>query len=205
MKFDFCIGNPPYQADGSNQKYYPMFYSSSKEIADFVDMIFPTAWQEPKNTNGLQLLNNEETKEDKQIISINNVHNAFTGISGAEWTNIVLWKKGYDNKLDGKQKIIEDDGSIKIKKLLYNTDDIEKPSEIKKMYELVKKAPNFKSMKSAMSVAKPYGLRTDIADNTDKYGLPKMTIEKQNDSDLRCICKKNRQFNLIDVFFNFLC
>lgn len=61
-------------------------------------------------------MNKKEIKEDKQIVCIKNIHNAFPGVAGAEFTNIILWKKGYDNKLNGKQYIYENNKK-EIKKL----------------------------------------------------------------------------------------
>ena len=47
----------------------------------------------------------KQLKKDKQIVFIDNRQNVFPGITGAEWTNFILWKKGYDNELDGAQLI----------------------------------------------------------------------------------------------------
>ena len=49
MKFDFCIGNPPYQeADGGNKAsavpIYQHFVESSKEIANKTCLIMPARW-----------------------------------------------------------------------------------------------------------------------------------------------------------------
>jgi len=69
MKFDFCIGNPPYQ-DGRIQ-VYPLFFEGGKEIASTVELIFPTGWQEPKDTNGLSLLNNENVNKNNLLVLLN--------------------------------------------------------------------------------------------------------------------------------------
>ena len=53
-------------------------------------------------------MNSPKVKEDKQIVFIHNVHGVFKGITGAEWTNILMWKKGYDNGLNGKQHVLID-------------------------------------------------------------------------------------------------
>ena len=47
MKFDFCIGNPPYQeeSNGENQNLsmpvYNKFLDAASEVADVVEMIHP--------------------------------------------------------------------------------------------------------------------------------------------------------------------
>ena len=103
-KFDFIIGNPPYQGD-SHKQLYPFFYLEGQKVGNCVEMIFPTAWQQPKNGKNLKQMNNKEVKEDSQIVLIDNRQNVFSGVTGAEWTNIILWKRGYDNGLNGKQRI----------------------------------------------------------------------------------------------------
>lgn len=114
-KFDFVIGNPPYQ-DGNNQ-IYVYFFNSSKTITKNSMLIFPTGWREPKNVNCLSLLNNKITKYDKQIVYIYDLIDAFPGINGAKFTNIVYWKKGFDNQLNGKQIIKSDDANDIIESL----------------------------------------------------------------------------------------
>ena len=187
MKFDFCIGNPPYQAEKGNKKFYPYFYTESLNIANCVEMIFPTAWQEPKTANGLQLMNKPEIKEDQRIVFIDNRHNAFPGVTGAEWTNIVLWNSKYDNGLNGQQKILTEGKCAEIKKLLQNNSEIQKPQLIVDMFNLIN-TPSFQSLLSATSVVKPYGLRTDVADKWSDYKLAPMYKEKQCDTDIVLIC-----------------
>lgn len=93
MKFDAVVGNPPYQGN-NHQQIYPYFYLAARKTSNnYVSLIFPTGWQEPKNANNLSKLNNPEIKADRQIIHIDNCQNVFPGISGAEWVNIILWQK----------------------------------------------------------------------------------------------------------------
>lgn len=122
MKFDFRIGNPPYQ--NGKQQIYPAFYVSSQQISNCVELIFPTGWQDPKSANGLKIVNNTAIKEDRQIVFIDNRHNVFSGITGAEWTNIILWKKDYDNGLNGYQKILTNGAEPTITKLLTDKSQI---------------------------------------------------------------------------------
>ena len=189
-RFDFIVGNPPYQEQGNNNKLYPSFYLESQKVSECVEMIFPIAWQEPKNTNGLQKMNKAEVKQDNQIILIDNRHNVFNGVSGAEWTNIILWKNGYDNGLDGKQKIFIEGKDQRIIMLLTNNKDIKKPNELVRLAEIVMSQDEFVSMKENISPRKPYGLATDIADNEVKYGLAPMQKQREKDTDLLLICKK---------------
>lgn len=114
--FDFCIGNPPYQ-DENRRQLYPGFFIAGQEIAKCVDMIFPTGWQDPKTGNNLKVMNTEEVKKDSQIVLIDNVHNVFNGVKGAEWTNIIIWKKGFKNGHNGKQMVMTNGENPEVKEL----------------------------------------------------------------------------------------
>lgn len=192
MKFDYIIGNPPYQGD-NHQQIYTDFYLTSKQIANCVDLIFPVGWQAPKNANNLSKLNKPEIKEDKQIVFIDNKQNVFNGIPGAEWTNIVLWKKGYDNGLDGNQKIYTNGKDPKIIKLLTDKKDIKKPKEIVKLAQIVTAREDFMPLQDKTSVRKPYGLSTDVLDNPAKYKLPEFYDSKTANTDLTIYGLKNRK------------
>lgn len=178
MKFNAVIGNPPYQGTNHSQ-IYPYFYLASKELGDNVSLIFPTGWQDPKNGNNLSKLNNEETKTDKQIVFIDNRQNVFPGISGAEWTNIILWRKGYDNGLNGEQKILTNGEDPEVRKLIWNTEEIVKPREITKLSEIVTTSERFESIETITSSRKPFG----IATNVFKDRLLSFTNEKQQNND----------------------
>ena len=192
MKFDFCIGNPPYQGD-NHQQVYPAFYLSGQQIADCVDMIFPTGWQAPKNANNLSLLNNAEVKEDKQIVFIDNKQNVFSGVSGAEWTNIIFWKKGYDNQLSGMQKILTNGANERTEHLNFELSQIAKPKEILDLFELVKNAGKFESIADITSSRKPYGLTTDFDVDPTKYGFEPIADKREKATDIKIYCKGGKE------------
>ena len=183
MKFDVVIGNPPYQGD-NHQQLYPDFYLQARKCANQACLIFPTGWQEPKTANGLGKLNKEDVKHDKQIVVIDNRQNVFPDVGGAEWTNIVLWKRFYNNGLDGKQRILTDGENPQDIRLLINKSDKEKPEEIMEMARIVRDFSGFKSIQTITSVLKPYGLRTDVIGDPQKYGLPEIFDKKMNDDDM---------------------
>ena len=186
MRFTAIVGNPPYQGD-NHQQLYPNFYLSARELGENVTFIFPIGWQQPKNGNNLALMNKKEIKEDKQIVFIDNRHNAFPGIAGAEWTNIIMWKKGHDNGLGGKQKIFTNGKDERIVQLVTERDYSQKPKEIKQLSEIVieNKDYNFISMQTITSVLKPYGLRTDVIKDPSKYNLPPINSQKNNEDDYK--------------------
>ena len=186
--FDFIIGNPPYQG-ANHQQLYPDFYLASRNVGQVSCLIFPTGWQQPKTANNLGKLNKPEIKTDPQIVSIHNKHNVFSGVPGAEWTNVVLWQKDYNNGLDGAQ-LVYTDGVATPTLLLWDKSQIEKPVEIQTLASLVMSNPSFVSAQSITSVLKPYGLRTDVMDDYDKYNLPPFFETQQNDDDMRVYVRR---------------
>jgi type II restriction enzyme len=183
MKFDAVIGNPPYQGE-NHQQIYPFFYLQAREVGLHVCLIFPIGWQDPKNANNLNVLNNEEIKTDCQIVSIDNIQGAFIGVAGAEWTNILLWTKGYDNGLDGKQKILTNGDDVEIKHLIWKQEDIKKPDSIKVLAKIVMDFKGFIPLQNITSSRKPYGLTTDFLNDTSKYNLPPVQDTRQLSSDI---------------------
>lgn len=183
MKFDAVVGNPPYDA-GNGQQIYTDFYLTARDIADNVSMIFPIGWQQPKNANNLGKLNNEEVKSDPQIVSINNIQNAFPKVPGAEWTNIITWQRGFDNQLQGKQKILLNGDNPEVKLLAWDKSSLEKPREIIELSNIVNSSRGFKSAQLITSVRKPYGLSTDVIKDPSKYGLPAIQNSKHKDNDI---------------------
>lgn len=185
MNFDAIVGNPPYQGDNHSQ-IYPYFYLVSIKLTDkYASLIFPIGWQQPKNGNNLKLLNNPTIKNDNQIVSINNVQNVFPGIKGAEWVNIVLWQKDYDNGLNGEQLIYTNGKDPQKRKLQCEETKQNKPIEIITLHKIVSGIAGFKSMQSITSVRKPYGLSTDVISDPVKYGftLNDFADVKNNEKD----------------------
>ena len=191
MKFNAVVGNPPYQGN-NHQQIYPDFYLTSRKLGDYSSLIFPVGWQQPRNSNNLSKLNNEEIKTDRQIVYIDNKQNVFPGISGAEWVNVILWKKGYDNELDGKQLIYTNGENPEEKQLIWNKEDVEKPKEILELVSLVENKSK-KFINEVTSSLKPYGLRTDFLDNPSKYGLPDVENEKNINSYYSIYGLENRR------------
>ena len=177
-----------FRSQGINhQQIYPFFYLTSIKLADYVSLIFPIGWQAPKKANNLSKLNKKEIKEDKQIVFIDNRQNIFVGISGAEWTNIILWGKNYDNKLNGYQKIYTNGSNPQFIKLLCQANE-NKPKEIKELKAIIDKIDIIPLSKFTSS-RKPYGLDTDIIKDNKKYNLPPLYNQKINGDDIKIYCK----------------
>lgn len=189
MKFDVVIGNPPYQE--GNYQIYTDFYVNAIKQANHVCLIFPTGWQQFKTANGLKKMNDIKIKRDNQIVQIDNRQNVFEGVAGAEWTNIILWKRFYNNGLNGKQRILLE-GKYQDEVLLPTSkSDIEKPKEI---FSIADKVGAFMSEKisSIGSASKPYGFRADPIDNPRKYNLT-LSDTRTNHYNVRLFGNKSRK------------
>ena len=161
MKFDAVVGNPPYQ-ESNHFQVYPFFYLLARHLAKYVSLIFPTGWQEPKNGNNLQYLNNEDVKQDSRIIRIDNRQNVFPEVPAVEWINIIFWNEKYDNGLNGKQNVYTEGKSCRIIQLPIHKSQIEKPKEIVEMGKVVSENHSFISMQTQISSRKPFGLDTEV-------------------------------------------
>ena len=138
IKFTLAASNPPYQGS-SHAQIYPLFYHTAIEVADVVSMIFPSNWQEAskKSAKGLSRMNNEIVKRDSQIVFIDNRKDVFDGIAGASDTNIILWKREYDNGLSGAQKVYKEGKNPSYITFNIEVDDIERKPELVELFTCV--------------------------------------------------------------------
>ena len=183
IKFTLAASNPPYQGS-SHLQIYPLFYMNATEIADTVTMIFPSNWQVPvkKSSNGLDWMNKDSIKCDKQIVFIDNRNNVFEGISGAAETNIILWRRNYDNGLSGNQLVYTDGKTPINTKLLIDFSEIDKPSEIVELVECVKSIEGDKFKPFEVSRKDPFKISSDVF-KLDTKGI--FTDTPQYDNDIR--------------------
>ena len=182
MKFDIVVGNPPYNK--GNTQIYPLFYLWAKKHCNMMSMIFPSAWQEAKVMNGIGLMNTKDVKYDKQIVYIDNISKAFKGVEGAKNTNIVYWKKDYDNGLNGKQLVYTDGKNPQEIKFAILKKDKERLPEIIKLVECL---GEFESM-DTITLYNPYNIRTDFFKDPTKYKCSDVLKDKkENEDDIKII------------------
>jgi hypothetical protein len=190
MKFNAIVGNPPYQGNARVQ-LYPTFYQLAIQLGEIVTMIFPTGWQKPcaPTAKGLFKMNNPETKADNQIVFIDNRHNVFPGISGANEINIILWKRGYNNGFNGKQLILTDGSEPNYVQLKWIPSNDSKPIQIQEAAQSVKdiEGDHFRSVSDIVSAKDPFGIPTDLFAKPEKYNKTNRDFseEKQSENDIR--------------------
>lgn len=163
IKFTLAASNPPYQGE-SHAQIYPLFYLTAIDVADTVSMIFPSNWQEAskKSAKGLSRMNNETVKQDHQIVFIDNRKDVFEGIAGAADTNIILWKKGFDNGLNGSQLVYTEGNESTIKRFNIDVADIEKPQPIKDLFACVRAIEGDNFTPIDVSKFDPYRIPSNI-------------------------------------------
>ena len=178
MKFEVIVGNPPYNKD--KHQIYPLFYLWAKKNCNMMSMIFPSGWRNPKTMHGLGLMNTKDVKYDKQIVYIDDIIDGFNGVSGAKNTNIVYWKKGYDNGLNGKQLIYTDGKDPQETKLYISKSEIER---VKEITDLVKCLGEFTGVDTITTGRGPYAIGSEWLKNPEKHGLPDTMTDKRNNID----------------------
>ena len=198
MKFTAVVGNPPYQVSDSGgtrengtdnasaSPIYDKFVNSAEEIGDSVSMIMPARWLSGAG-KGLNEFSKKMIK-DPRIKSIDiffNSKDVFPNVDVKGGICYFLWQRDYS----GPATVTTHTGNIK------NTDEryldetgggIFIPfKELSSIYQktksdLIANGP----IQKMMSVLKPYGLRTDIFQNQEKYGLPPIQDVRQREDDL---------------------
>lgn len=176
MKFDYIIGNPPYQeSDGggtgdSAKPVYNKFLEQSEKIVNKgVSMIMPSRWM--KGGKGLNDFRKKmiENTHIRKLVDYENYKDCFPGahIDGGICYLMI------DLKYNGKCNFIHicEDGYIDTSlRYLKNrvTDNVIRDSRQLPIIEEVNRLSD-KMFDSLVSVRKPYGIATDLFNNPKKY------------------------------------
>ncbi len=185
MKFDFVIGNPPYQendggAQASAKPVYHFFVKEGQKIGRVVSMIMPSRWM--TGGKGLDSFR-QEMISDKHFSSLHDYTNSkdcFGNVEIKGGVCTVLWNENYDgpckcflhdnNKIDESLRFLQEDGED-----IY----IRNPIFIKIIQKV--KLRNEQSFSTLVSSRKPYGLTADSINSPQKYSLPNMSdVEIKN-------------------------
>lgn len=182
MKFNAIVGNPPYQimdggAKASAQPVYHYFISFAKELKpDFFSLITPSRWF--TGGKGLDDFRENMLKDShfKKIIDHPNSNDCFETVDIKGGINYFLWEKNWNGPCDIKvlngQKIVSESQRPLLEP---GCDVFIRNNSLVSIFNKVCKN-NFTPFSSIISPLKPYGLRGDIFKDTQKYGLPPMSI-----------------------------
>jgi len=185
MKFDIIIGNPPYQlSDGgfgaSAGAIYQLFVMRAISLKPkYLSMIIPTRWiSDGKGVKEFR----EHMIKDKRISEFHDyvdAHTCFPSVTDIKGgVCYFLWDKDYDGKCTiynyDKEGILVQKSHRFLQDESVNTNIVLRDSRwsaiLKKVQQLGE--PSFEKIVSPL---KPYGLRGDVFDNTEKYKLPPMS------------------------------
>lgn len=187
MKFDFCIGNPPYQeevTEGRNQAkpVYNAFIEEAKKICEksFV-MITPSRWF--SGGMGLDTFRQGMLSENKlkRIVEYTNGKECFPNTSISGGVSVLVWDKDYSgpcnviNVMDGIENsmvrflneydiLIRDNGAISI---------------VRKVKEI---SPE--SIRDLVSAISPFGISTKVRGE----------VKKKNNNDLKLFSSQGISF-----------
>lgn len=188
MKFDVIISNPPYQlsdggAQASAMPLYHLFVECAKKLHPrYLTMIIPARWM----TGGKGLDDfRHEMIHDKHITILHDFANSedcFTGVDIKGGVCYFLWERDKESLCNiyrhdilgithSQRYLVDGDDNIFIRqyKLVELKNKVWKDSQTTSFMDIV-------------SPQKPYGFRGDVFGHEEKYGFPKMLLEKPKDS-----------------------
>lgn len=175
MKFDFCIGNPPYQeSDGggtgdSAKPIYDKFVEEGIKICEgSLVMITPSRWM--KGGKGLdsfrkEMMNNTSLK---RVVDYEKAEQCFRGVHIDGGVCYFLIDKHHNGPCDFKH--VCSDGYIDESERYLNNGIVEKVIRDSRQIGIIKKACVGKRFSSIVSARNPYGFCADFFNHPERYG-----------------------------------
>ncbi len=174
MKFDFVIGNPPYQeSDGggtgdSAKPVYQFFVNESKKMTtNSFSLIVPSRWM--KGGKGLESFRQQMIK-DTRIVSIYDYEDAsecFQGVHIDGGVSYLLWQKNYAGKVHYNYK---PKNEVPIYSYRYlKTDYSNTVIRDYRQSSIIQKTSKSIKFSEIVSYRNPYGLYADLFNDIDKY------------------------------------
>lgn len=182
MKFDFVIGNPPYQeSDGggtgdSAKPIYQLFINSAKKMEPTsFSFVVPSRWM--KGGKGLDSFR-QEMISDTRIKSISDFEDAsecFPGVHIDGGVCYLIWRKDYNGKVDFRYKPKNEEFILSQRYL--KTDYAETVIRDHRQSSIIQKTSNNKKFSEIVSYRNPYGLSADLFNEIEKYENLHITFE----------------------------
>lgn len=186
MKFDFVIGNPPYQeSDGggtgdSAKPIYQLFIKNAKEITKVsFSLIVPSRWM--KGGKGLESFR-QEMIDDTRIKSISDYEDAsecFPGVHIDGGVCFIVWQNNYCGEVSFKYKP-KNEEAIFSKRFL-KTDFANTVIRDYRQSSIIKKTSKTQKFSEIVSYRNPYGLSADLFNETEKYKNLSISFDEQGD------------------------
>ncbi len=188
MQFDVIIGNPPYQlSDGSGAStdaampiYNKFVEQAIKMRPHYLSMIIPSRWM--VGGRGLNKFR-DEMLLDKRIKVLHDFENAkdvFSGIHLDGGVCYFLWDKKYNGKTDYTFK--SNNGTVIHNKLYLKNDYFDYVIRDNRILSILDKTQKEKRFSEIVSSRKPYGIETDLFNNTERYASFGLSNKKNNES-----------------------
>ena len=187
MKFDYCIGNPPYQkSDGgagaadAGSPVYNAFFDAAKQICKVEEMIFPSKWM--VGGKGLDSFR-KSIKEDKSIKTIVDYANAgdvFNKVHIDGGVCIVLRNSEYTGNVDYTHHTA--DGIILQSSRDFNNEKSDYIVRDSRKETILNKCSTQNQFSSIVSTRKPYGIDTFLFNEPERFPLAMLNDKPFKDS-----------------------
>ena len=196
MKFDVIIGNPPYQLN-VNQKtrsggvtdsaipLYNIFINKAKELnPKYMSMIVPSRWM--KGGKGLkdfrEIMMND--KRIKHITDYESSSDVFANINIDGGVCYFLWDKEHKGKLDYIYNSSNKKETIKSKRYLKNKFIDVIVRDPRQLRIIEKTRPNKEKEFKKLVMQNPFGLLTDLFNNSEKYSNINISSKRKDGYNL---------------------
>ena len=183
MKFDFIIGNPPYQeedggASASAKPVYQYFVYGAMNVGEKYCLIMPSRWY--SGGKGLDEFRDEMLRDThvKTLNDFPNTNDVFQNVNIRGGVCVIQWDRSYDNRLSGVKVIVHDGDSEQVSMRPLKYEDIDIFIRNVQAIDILKKTKadtERDNLAQHVSPRRPFGLGSDFsksdAFHNDSAGL----------------------------------
>lgn len=171
MKFDFIIGNPPYQeedggASASAKPVYQYFVDGASRVSESYCLIMPSRWY--AGGKGLDEFRNKmlEDIHVKALHDFPNTNDMFPNVNIRGGVCIIQWDSRYDNSLNGTKIVVHEGKNehVSMRQLKYKDIDIFiRNFQSIAVLEKTKTDSEQDNMAQHVSPRRPFGIGSDFS------------------------------------------